>query len=309
MPAGDAPSPQGVERYGASVGRGHEGVGNHGVRATRARKAGGLGKRAAFDGNLVGSINLVDRAWNRRVGDIRLVGGVEQDQRAAALGKLHEAGKLLAGQHGAGRVVRIAQVQEVHRGVRQIGHERVAGVAGQGDEIGPRTVFVMTESAGHGVGVDVRRVNRVGHRDARIGGQQFGQRRGVGLRAVGDENFVPFEPYPKRRVVRVDDGLAQKRITLIGRIAVKSARGAHFARRFGHRAGDRRRQWLGHVADAQTDDRSRGRWLVRLHAARDFGEQVVAGHGDEVGIESHLRLPATRHRTQTSQGPSATRGW
>ena len=62
----------------------HQLFGNDHQAAAHAGEAGGLGEGAELDGALLRPFDLVDGVGDGRVGDERLVGGVEEDDRVVA---------------------------------------------------------------------------------------------------------------------------------------------------------------------------------------------------------------------------------
>mgnify|MGYP006992751806 CR=1 FL=1 len=56
------------------------------------------------------------------LGDVRLVGGVEENDRIVFTGEFHPGGERLAAGHRSGGIVGVAEVDQVDRSVGQGGH-------------------------------------------------------------------------------------------------------------------------------------------------------------------------------------------
>jgi hypothetical protein len=74
------------------------------------------------------------------------------------------------------------------------------------------------------------------------------------------------------------DRLDQEVVALLRAVAAERLAPRHLVDRRVHRLDDRRREWLGDVADAEPDDVGVGvRGLVGADAAPDLGEQIACG--------------------------------
>src|SRR6266536_92813 len=141
-------------------------------------------------------LNLVD--WRRNQSSWRLTGAPVADRPMSSFGTtvkaqrvpvkpavfekllnsmatsraVHPDAQGVAAKHGAGRVVRVAEVDEVHGASRQRRAEAVLRSAGQINEpaVTPRLVG-PTRAAGHHVTVDVHGVHRVREGHHAIGGE------------------------------------------------------------------------------------------------------------------------------------------
>ena len=88
------------------------------------------------------------------------------------------------------RIVGKAQVDQVHRLGGQVGNEAIFRGAVQIDNALVAAVPERSTAAGHHIGVQVDRIDRVGDGNANIGGKDFLNVAGVAFGPVADENFI-----------------------------------------------------------------------------------------------------------------------
>ena len=268
--------PEAVERMGRA-GRvvGHERLGHDGVGAARAGEAGGLGETADLDGHLARAGDFVDGVGELRVADEGLVGGVEEDDGAVALGVFDPRGELGPRGDGPGGIVGKTEVDQVRRLRGRRGH---VAVGGRGIEIKDAlvaAVAVVAGAAGHDVGVEIDRIDGIGNGDAGVGGEDFLNVAAVALGAVGDEDLVRFDLAAARLVVVPGDGLAQEGVALVGTVALEGLALGHLVGGGVERGDAHRRQRLGDVTDAEADEGPAGIGLLeRGDAAGDVSEKI-----------------------------------
>jgi hypothetical protein len=126
-----------------------------------------------------------------RVADVRLVRRVVQDDGAALARVVDPLLERRARHDRAGRVVGIAEVDEVDGPVRQAGQEAVVRGAGKVDDpIEASGGVGGAGAAGHDVAVQVDRIDRIGQRDHAVGREDLLDVGDVGLRAVADDDLV-----------------------------------------------------------------------------------------------------------------------
>src|SRR5690606_29768863 len=113
------------------------------------------------------AFDLVDGARHAFFADEGLVGGVVEDDGTVLAGVSHPSGELLTGGGGPGRVVRIAEVDQIHLLFGNGRDEIVFRCARQVDEtaVGPAVVG-FAGVAGHHIGVHVDRIDGIGDGDA-----------------------------------------------------------------------------------------------------------------------------------------------
>src|SRR6185503_5280853 len=113
------------------------------------------------DRDLARSVHLVDRVRDAGVDDVGLVGGVVQDHGVFGARVVDPALERLAARHGAGRVVGIAEIDQVDVTVGQGRLEMVLGGARQIDDPGVPAALVGPPAApGDDVAVGVDGVDR-----------------------------------------------------------------------------------------------------------------------------------------------------
>ena len=274
---GVAAVPQAVQRYGrARSVAGAQLFGNDGERAAGAGEARGLGKAAEFNRHVARAWDLENAVHQAGLADERLVGGVEQYDGAFALGVFDPALERGARHDRAGRVVGRAEIDQVHVLVGQGRLEAVFGRRGQVDQLAVAAVFGGAGAAGHHVGVHVDGIDRVGHRDDVVDGEDLLHVGGVALRAVGHEDLVGRDLgalAAKMRRDRFDQEVVAAAAVVV---AAEGFLVRHLVHAGLHRVDDGRGQRQHHVADAQANDaRSRIRRREIAHALADFREQIA----------------------------------
>ena len=85
--------------------------------------------------------------------------------------------------------------------------------------------------AGHDVGVDVDRIDRIGDGDDVVGGEDVQDVAAVALGAVGDEDLVGGDVAAAARKSCLRDGLAQELVALLGAVALEGFAAGHFVQR------------------------------------------------------------------------------
>ena len=162
-----APQPERMQRLEfAGFGLRVERLGHDGERATDAGESAVLRATAEFDGAVARAGNFVNRMRQRRVGDVRLVSRVEQNDGLVFERVFHPRLKLRPVRRRAGRIVRRAKINHVHVPLRRFGNETVAGFARQINQLGISARLVgLAGVAGHHVRVHINRINRVADGD------------------------------------------------------------------------------------------------------------------------------------------------
>ena len=201
------------------------------------------------------------------------------------------------GHHRPGGVVRIAEIEEVHRAV---GERRAEAILGRGREIEKPGVPAVSAGGArpscHGVRVDVGGVHGVDERHLRVGREDLLDVAGVALGAVAHEDLVGPDPDAARTVVVGGDELGQELVARLGPVAPERLGPRHLVDGLVHGAHNRRGQRQRDVADPEPDQpgvRMGGR--KRLHAPRDLGEEVGRLQREVVLVDpDHDRLPGVR---------------
>ena len=105
---------------------------------------------------------------------------------------------------------------------------------------------------------------------------------------VGDKNLVAVHLHAACAKVVLDNGLAQKILTLVGRIALQGIVVCHFLDGLFHRIDHRPRDALDHVADPQANHVGLGVGLgKRLDPAGDFWKEVTGFELEIVIVDMH----------------------
>ena len=208
--------------------------------------------------------------------NVRLVSGVEEDDRPVPLGIIDPAGQGLPRRHGSRWVIRIAQIDEIDVRRRKCRHEVVFG----GDrEINqprkPARLVCLPGPPGHHVRIDVDRIDGISDGDNVLGPEDIEDIPGVALRAVGDENLVGGNSHATRFVIILGNGVTEKVVPLFGPVTAERLAATHLVDGPMHGFDHGRRQRLRHVTDPQADD-LRLRILGRKprDAAANLGEEI-----------------------------------
>ncbi len=219
--------------------------------------------------------------------------------------------QLRAGRDRAGRVVWETEVDHVGVFVRRLGHEVVFRAAGEVDDAFVAAALVrQTGVAGHHVGIDVDRIDRIRDRDPVLVAEDIEDETAIALRAVGDENLVVRDLHPAVAIIDLRDFLAQEIAALLVAVAAEGfAHGKLVHRRLDRRHRGRR-QRLGDVADAAADYALR-RFRIPVaelaHPPRDLGEKVTGLELEVVFVEVSHVAKSVSPTMETNSANFATR--
>jgi hypothetical protein len=206
--------------------------------------------------------------------------------------------ELCARGHGASRVVREAEVNDVDVLLRRFGDEVVFRRAVQIHEPGVgAAVAGFAGVPGHDVRVDIHGIYRVRDGDLVLAPEDIEDVAAIALRTVAHEDFVVRDFEALRAIVVLRDGVAEPLVTLLGPVAVEAFARGHVVHGLVHRRGDGSGQGFGHVADAAADDALGGfriRFAEDLHAPRDLGEKITGLELEIVVVEESHRSGAGR---------------
>ena len=293
-----ATAPEGVDSQGCAVFLfAHEGLWDDDDGATDAGESAVLGEAAELNGAVAGTFDFEDAAGDGWVLDEGLVGGIIKDDGAVGFGVGDPGFKLRAGGGGSGRVVWVAEIDEVHRLTRDLRDETVFRGALHIVQARVGTGFIgIARIASHDVGVHIDRVNGVSDGDFVAVSEDVQDVACIALAAIRDEDFIRVHIQATGLVVVVSDGITQEVVALFRTVATEAGAVAHFIHRLVHGFTGGVRQSLGHIANATADQALRcvGVGLGEgFHTTCDFWEEisgfelevvfVEVGHGDEKG--------------------------
>ncbi len=213
-------------------------------------------------------------------------------------------GQACAGGHRARGIVRRTEVRDVRVGAGRRVREEAVGLGRREVEDARVAALVVgrPRAARHHVGVDVDGVDRVGHRDPRVRGEDLLDVSAVLLAAVGDEDLVGGDLDAARAVVVLADRVDQEVVAVLRPVAAEALRARHLVGGPVERGDDRRGQGLGDVADAQADQLRVGVGVGEgRHAAPDLGEEIARR-------ELQIVLVDVRHRANVA-APRQRTGW
>jgi len=232
---------------------------------------------------------------------VRLVGRVEQNNGPVFQRVIHPCLELRAIGDGAGRIVRRTQINHIHMPFGRLGDESVARFARQINQLRVSTGLIrFTGVTGHDVGVHINRINRVADGDFVFMAEDIEDIAGVAFGAVADKNFVVGHLATAVAEIVFGNGGPKPFVTLFRPVAAERLAHGHFVHGFVHRGDGGGRQWLGHVADAATDEALGGfrvGFAKNFYAPADFGKEIT-------GLQFQKMLVQERHETKNSEfGP------
>jgi hypothetical protein len=136
--------------------------------------------------------------------------------------------ELFPGDGGAGGIIGKAQVDQVRGDLRAtFGDESVFGVAVQVDNAIVASIPIRSRAAGHDIGVQVDRVDRVGNGNAGIGVENLLDIPRIALGAVADEYFVGTDVGPAGLKIIFGNRFAQEFIALLRTVSAETGIGGH----------------------------------------------------------------------------------
>ena len=214
--------------------------------------------------------------WNAGSRNVRLVRGIEEDDRPVPLGIIDPSGQGLPRRYGSRWVIRIAQIDKIDVRRRKCRHEVVLGCDGEINEASePACLVGPSGPAGHHVRVDVNRIDGIGDGDHVLGPEDIEDIPRVALRTVGNENLVGRNSHAARFVIILGNGVAEKLVPLFRPVTAERLTATHLVDGPMHGFNHSRRQWLRHVADPQADD-------LRLRILGGKPRDAAANLGEEI---------------------------
>ncbi len=261
-------------------------LGNDGIATTHTRESGRLGIGAELDSTLAGTPNLVDRMRYLRITDIGLVGCIEEYQCIVLQSIVDKLTQLLLRDDCSRRVIRTAEVDHIDMTILgNLRDEVILCGDGHISHIAPATISIGTATTNHHIGIDVYRIDGVGDSYEVIPMEQFLEVTCVGLGSVVDEYLVGIEVDATRQEVVLDNGLAEKVITLFRAIATETGCSSHLVGSSVHRLDNGRTERLGDIANTQRDDISlRMHHFEGIHLLGDISEQIVVLEVEEMYV-------------------------
>ena len=253
--------------------------------ATESGEAAVFREAAEFNGAVARAVDLVNGVRYTGGAHVGFVGGIEEDDGFVFPCVINPSGELFAGSDGAGRVIRIAEVDQIDGFFRDGGDKPVFGGAGEINDASISAGFVgIAGVADHDIGVDVNGIDRVGDGHAVAGAEDVEDVAAVALRAVGDKDFVVGDVEPAVAKIVLRDGLAEEVIALFGSVSAEGVAVAEFIDRFVQRLTAGRGEGFGHITDPAANDPA-GRVGMSLGESfdppRNLGKEVA---GFEFGI-------------------------
>ncbi len=121
--------------------------------------------------------------------------------------------------------------------------------------------------AGHDVGVDVNRIDRIHHRDPVVVAENVEDVRTVAFRTVRNKNLIVSDLDGAGSVIVFRDRVPEKFIALLGSVTVKGLSDAEVVDGCMHCGARRGWQGFGYVADAATNQTPGG---IRVRIGERF---------------------------------------
>jgi hypothetical protein len=265
----------------------HRLLGHDRIGQTHPGKPGILRKRSGLDRDVVRARDLVDRVRHVLVRDVRLIRGVVEDHGLVCVRVIDPPRKRIARRHGARRIVRIAEIDEIDAAIGQRGLEVVFRDARQVDHAGVAGGRIRRAGApGDHVGVGIHRIDGIHYADHALGGENLLKIGAVALAAVADEDLVRSQRHAARDEILGRDFGAQPLVPDVRPVAFEGLESRHVVGGLVERADDCGRQRPRHVTDAEIDDaRGRMRGAERRLPSPDLGEEVGGAQVQVVFID------------------------
>ena len=235
----------------ARRGSSHQALRHNSVGTPGASEPSCFGKAPELDGAFLGAGYFIYGMGNVLLGDIGLIGTIEEDYRLVFQGIVHPCLQHLWIRHNTCGVIGKAEINDVYLAVRQLGQEVICFGAWHVVEAMVTALRIgFTSSTCHDVGVNVNGVCRISHSDNIIHRKDFLNIATIAFGAVTDKDFVGIETNGPGLVVICQDKIYEKLISLLGAVSPKGLGFAHLANGLMQRIDDRRWQGLGDVTDA-----------------------------------------------------------
>ena len=236
--------------------------------------------------HLASTLYLVDRVRNIIILDVSLVGSIIEYYCIVVYGIVYPFAQLLFRQHGACRVVRIAEVYHVDPVIRKLRYEIVLCCAREVSNVAPFSRIISYScTTYHYVGVDIYRINRVGDTDGVVPSYYLLDVSCVALSTIIDEDLVSIKTYAARCIIVLYYCFAQEVVASLWTIAAECSFRCHFVNGFVHSVYHRWTQWSGYVTDAKAYHLLV--WfgnLVGIHLFGNICEQIVVREFQEMFV-------------------------
>ena len=175
---------------------------NNSISTSHTSETCSLGIASKLYCHLASTLYLVDRVGNIIVLDVSLVGCIIEYYCIIVYGIVYPFAQLLFRQHGARRVVRIAEVYHVDPMIRKLRYKIVLCCAREVSHIAPFSRIISYScTTYHHVGVDIYRINRVGDTDGVVPSYNLLDVSCVALCTIVDEDLVGIKTYAARSIV------------------------------------------------------------------------------------------------------------
>ena len=185
--------------------------------------------------HLASPLYLVNRVWNFIILDVSLVGSIIEYYCIVVYGIVYPFAQLLFRQHGARRVVRVAEVYHVDPVVRKLRYKIVLCCAREVSYIAPfARIISYSCTTYHHVGVDIYRINRVGDTDGVVPSYYLLDVSCVALCTIVDEDLVGIKTYAARCIVVFYYCFAQEVVASFRTIATECSFRCHLVNGFVH---------------------------------------------------------------------------
>ena len=162
--------------------------------------------------------------------------------------------KLLARCYRTSRIVGETEIHHINLPLRRLGHEIVFHGARQICDSFIAAIIPRTPGmAGHDIGIDINRVNRIGDRDFVLMSKDIQDVAAIAFRSVRDENLIVTDVDSSVAIIRLRDFAPQEFVALFWAVAAKCFADAELLHRLLHCGDGNCWQWLRHVADSAPD--------------------------------------------------------
>ena len=260
---GLASEPEAVEHHTAA----HQRFGDNGITAAGAGEPGRLGEGAEFNCDLFCTLYLIDRARQCGISDKTFICRVKQDNCIPFFRIVDPCFQTSVIIYRTGRIVGRTDIDDIGVGLFIRQRQKTVGCVGVCKDDPP---------AGHDVGVDINRVDRIGNQYTVIGIKQVKNIAEVGFCAVADKDLILFQCDITLRIIAGNFSF-QEVISLFRSITAEGLSGTHLSAGAFQCLDDCRTEGKSDIADAQPDDVDI--WVLLLKSRHFF-----ANHCKEVAF-------------------------
>src|SRR6516225_3194563 len=263
-----------------------------------------LGKAAQFNRTHERTRDLENRARNFRIGNVRLVRGVEEQKRVMFARVIHPARQLRTRCDGTSWIVWKTKIDEIDVLLRWLRHEVV--LRGAGQIMNSVVGAVLSRRAGmtrHDVCVHVHRIDWIRDRNLVLVAENIEDVTAIVFGSVRNEDFVISNVDIAVAVVALRDLGSEKLVALFGTIAAKTFAMLELINGALHRFNRCGRKRLSHITNSAADQSLRPFRMCFAELADASGhlwKQIAGLKFKIIFVEIRHRYSGIRHGERRS---------